>query len=168
MYVCVRLSDLGVKNNCELLCGCWDLNPEPLEEQSLSPTPAFKLCGLNELLYWARSFAVKWVFWWHLPHKPVGIEWNQLWWNHYARQDVELVLSTSRRAWSGCTSLCWQLQGQYQAPLVRSSHSLQQSPSWKHLCHLPGTLAVSRIHFPHSWTLLTPSLLMKNCLLFLP
>ncbi|MGE9804779.1 hypothetical protein ACQP3L_29790, partial [Escherichia coli] len=32
MYVCVRVSDLGVTDSCELSCGCWELNPSPLEE----------------------------------------------------------------------------------------------------------------------------------------
>jgi hypothetical protein len=36
MYVCVRVSDLGFTDSCELPCGCWALNPVPLEEQ-----PAF-------------------------------------------------------------------------------------------------------------------------------
>ena len=27
LYVCVRVSDLEVTDGCELLCGCWDLNP---------------------------------------------------------------------------------------------------------------------------------------------
>ena len=30
---CVRSSGTGVTDNCELLCGCWDLNLGPLEEQ---------------------------------------------------------------------------------------------------------------------------------------
>ncbi|CAO2613549.1 hypothetical protein LEMLEM_LOCUS16128 [Lemmus lemmus] len=35
MYVCVRVSDLGVTDSCELPCGCWELNPGPREEQSV-------------------------------------------------------------------------------------------------------------------------------------
>ena len=38
MYVCVRVSDspgTGVTDRCELSCGCWELNPGPLEEQSM-------------------------------------------------------------------------------------------------------------------------------------
>jgi hypothetical protein len=35
MYICVRLSDLGVTDNCELPCGCWELNLGPLDEQSV-------------------------------------------------------------------------------------------------------------------------------------
>jgi hypothetical protein len=38
MYVCVRVSDLGVTDSCELPCVCWDLNPRPLEEQLLPLT----------------------------------------------------------------------------------------------------------------------------------
>jgi hypothetical protein len=38
MYVSVRVSDPlkldGVINSCELLCGCWELNLGPLEEQT--------------------------------------------------------------------------------------------------------------------------------------
>jgi hypothetical protein len=30
---CVRSSGTGVTDNCELLCGCWELNSAPLEEQ---------------------------------------------------------------------------------------------------------------------------------------
>jgi hypothetical protein len=34
MYVCVRVSDVGVTDSCELPCGCWELNlGGPLEEQ---------------------------------------------------------------------------------------------------------------------------------------
>ena len=33
-YVYVRILDLGVTDSCEQ-CGCWDLNPGPLEEQSV-------------------------------------------------------------------------------------------------------------------------------------
>ena len=31
--VCVRMSDPGVTDSCELPCGCWGLNPGPLEGQ---------------------------------------------------------------------------------------------------------------------------------------
>ena len=41
---CVRVSDLGVTDSCELPCGCWALNPGPLKEQSVllttEPSPA--------------------------------------------------------------------------------------------------------------------------------
>jgi hypothetical protein len=35
MYVFVRVSDIGVKDICELSCTCWELNPGPLEEHSV-------------------------------------------------------------------------------------------------------------------------------------
>jgi len=34
IYVCTRVSDLGVTDNYELPCGCWELNLGPLEEHS--------------------------------------------------------------------------------------------------------------------------------------
>jgi hypothetical protein len=44
MYVYVGMSDLGVTNSCELLCGCWDLRPRPLEEpQQLSAELSLQL-----------------------------------------------------------------------------------------------------------------------------
>ena len=36
MYVCIKMSDLGVRDSCELSCGCWELNSGPLEEQPVS------------------------------------------------------------------------------------------------------------------------------------
>lgn len=36
MRVCVEVSDLGIIDDCEMACGCWDLTPGPLEEQSVS------------------------------------------------------------------------------------------------------------------------------------
>ena len=36
MYVCVRMSDPLELDSCELLCGCWELNPGPPEEQFLT------------------------------------------------------------------------------------------------------------------------------------
>jgi hypothetical protein len=33
--VCVRLSDTGVTGSCEMPCGCWELNQDHLEEQSV-------------------------------------------------------------------------------------------------------------------------------------
>jgi hypothetical protein len=35
MDVCVKVSDLGVIDSCELPLGYWDLNLRPLEEQSV-------------------------------------------------------------------------------------------------------------------------------------
>ena len=39
LHVClrkgVRYAGTGVIDSCELPCGCWELNPGPLEEQSL-------------------------------------------------------------------------------------------------------------------------------------
>ncbi|KAL6062602.1 hypothetical protein STEG23_004216 [Scotinomys teguina] len=32
IYVCVGVLDPGVTDSCELLCGCWELNLDPLEE----------------------------------------------------------------------------------------------------------------------------------------
>jgi hypothetical protein len=32
MCVCVKVSDLGATDRCELPCGCWDLNLGPLKE----------------------------------------------------------------------------------------------------------------------------------------
>ena len=29
----MSVSDIGIKDICELLCVCWELNPDPLEEQ---------------------------------------------------------------------------------------------------------------------------------------
>ena len=45
-----RSSGAGVTDSCELPCGCWELNPDPLEEQpvlltsepSLIPLELFK------------------------------------------------------------------------------------------------------------------------------
>jgi hypothetical protein len=37
VYVCEGV-DLGVRDSCELPCGCWELNPGPLEEQSVLST----------------------------------------------------------------------------------------------------------------------------------
>jgi hypothetical protein len=36
-FVCVRLSDSGVTDGCELSCGCWELNLGSLEEESSYP-----------------------------------------------------------------------------------------------------------------------------------
>jgi hypothetical protein len=35
MYACVgvRSAGTGITDSCDLLCGCWELNPGPLEEQ---------------------------------------------------------------------------------------------------------------------------------------
>jgi hypothetical protein len=43
LVFCVHVY-LGVIDSCELLCGCWDLNPDPLEEQSvpLTTEPSFQ------------------------------------------------------------------------------------------------------------------------------
>jgi hypothetical protein len=30
---CLRSPGTGVTDNCELLCRCWELNPDPQEEQ---------------------------------------------------------------------------------------------------------------------------------------
>lgn len=38
VFVCMRLSDLGVTESCELQCGCWKLKQGPLEEQPVPPT----------------------------------------------------------------------------------------------------------------------------------
>lgn len=38
MYVCVRVLDPGVVDSCDLPCGCWKLNPDPLEEQTTEPS----------------------------------------------------------------------------------------------------------------------------------
>jgi len=38
MYVYATVSDLGVPDSCELVHGFWDLNPGPLEEQSVPLT----------------------------------------------------------------------------------------------------------------------------------
>ena len=35
LWECVRSSGMEVTENCELACGCWELNPGPLEEQSM-------------------------------------------------------------------------------------------------------------------------------------
>jgi hypothetical protein len=43
MYVYVGISDLRVKDSCELPCGCWDLNSVPLEEQSVPLTAELSL-----------------------------------------------------------------------------------------------------------------------------
>jgi hypothetical protein len=62
MFVCVKVSDIGVTNSCKLPCGCWELNPGPLEEQpvllttepSLQPEATFsiptKIVGLAVLI----------------------------------------------------------------------------------------------------------------------
>jgi hypothetical protein len=38
MCFCVKMSDLGVTDSCELPCGYWDLNPGPLEELPVPST----------------------------------------------------------------------------------------------------------------------------------
>jgi hypothetical protein len=45
--VCMFVSDFGVPYSCELLCGCWKLNPGLLEEQSvlLSTEPSLQSCN---------------------------------------------------------------------------------------------------------------------------
>ena len=40
MYVCVKVSDLGVIDSCELPCRCQELNLSPLEEQPVLLTLA--------------------------------------------------------------------------------------------------------------------------------
>lgn len=35
MYACVGLSDPVVTDSRELLCGCWELNPGPLEKHTV-------------------------------------------------------------------------------------------------------------------------------------
>ena len=39
------MSDLGVADSCELPCGCWDLNPDHLEQQPFGTT-AYQLSHL--------------------------------------------------------------------------------------------------------------------------
>jgi hypothetical protein len=49
-FACVlRVSDLGVKDHCELLCGCWELNLGLLEEHSilLTAEPSLELVFLK-------------------------------------------------------------------------------------------------------------------------
>ena len=43
MYVCVKVSDIGVMDSCELPCGCWELNLGPLEDQSMLLTTELSL-----------------------------------------------------------------------------------------------------------------------------
>jgi hypothetical protein len=48
-HVYVKVLDLEVTGSCELPCGCWHLNPSPLEEQSVPP------CNPKE---WSTHFKV--------------------------------------------------------------------------------------------------------------
>ena len=67
MYFCVRVLDfldLELTNRCELLCGCWELNWNPLEEQpvlltaepSLQPEKKFLNGSLSENFNSKRNF----------------------------------------------------------------------------------------------------------------
>lgn len=49
MYTYVRVSDFGITDSCELLCGCWDLNPSPLAEQSMPLNTQSSLQPLFEI-----------------------------------------------------------------------------------------------------------------------
>ena len=73
MYICARrgrqIPGTGVTDSCELPCGCWELNPGPLEEQPVlltaEPSPqllhssfweSFSFFSLNlESLFWLVS-----------------------------------------------------------------------------------------------------------------
>jgi hypothetical protein len=40
-FACMRVLDsleLNLTDSCELPCGCWELNPDPLEEQAVLTT----------------------------------------------------------------------------------------------------------------------------------
>jgi hypothetical protein len=57
MYVCegVKNPGTGATDKCELPCGCWELNPGPLEEQPMflttdSSSPQNKWVLLKKLL----------------------------------------------------------------------------------------------------------------------
>ena len=64
-YGSVRSSGTGVTNSCELTCGCWQLNLDPLEEQpvflttepSLQPNIRFSVCLCCQLAlgFWLRN-----------------------------------------------------------------------------------------------------------------
>ena len=71
MCVCVRVSNPGVTDSCELQCGCWELNLSPLEEQprlwSYEPS-LLSLCDcLKHHLYYLKMCL--------LCVQPYGIIW---------------------------------------------------------------------------------------------
>jgi hypothetical protein len=51
MYACVKVSDPGVTDSCELPCGCWELNRGPPEEQSVLPTAEPPLHPADAVFY---------------------------------------------------------------------------------------------------------------------
>ena len=68
----IRSSGTGVTDSCELPCGCWGLNPGPLEEQPvvLTAEPSLQLdlnlffffskikTGTGEMAHWLRAFVL--------------------------------------------------------------------------------------------------------------
>ena len=45
---------LGVTDSCELLCGFWELNTVPLEEQSVAKTAEPSLILTGFILFWLK------------------------------------------------------------------------------------------------------------------
>jgi hypothetical protein len=62
VHVClcegVRSPGTGVRNNCELSCGCWELYPGPLEEQPVFLTAEPSLQPLNHFSIPAKRLAI--------------------------------------------------------------------------------------------------------------
>jgi hypothetical protein len=58
-------SDL-ITGGCELPCGCWDLNSEPSEEQSvlLTAEPSLQLWPLFCLFVWLVGWLIGWLVGW--------------------------------------------------------------------------------------------------------
>jgi hypothetical protein len=60
MYVCMRVSDLGVTDRSELPRGCRELNPGPLEEQQVllttEPSLQFRDDGFKDWFYISYLF----------------------------------------------------------------------------------------------------------------
>ena len=57
----VRTPGTGVTDSCELSCGCWELNPGPLEEQLVLLTAERTLQALkNDIL---RCLSLVQMFW---------------------------------------------------------------------------------------------------------
>ena len=52
MCIGVKVFGTGVTDSCELPCGCWELNPGPLEEQSvlLTAEPSFQPQASSSLM----------------------------------------------------------------------------------------------------------------------
>jgi hypothetical protein len=59
----IRSLGTGVIDGCELSCGCWELNPGPLKEQSVFLTAELSLQSSLIAIYCKVFFIFKHVFW---------------------------------------------------------------------------------------------------------